>query len=109
MLNFLIGKDILPASVFETKSFSCRLRYGTEKSAKLIDVSGNVIEDIKYDENDTALNRLSDIIEGNESVPDLSYVDIFLNEASLEVRWYTGIVHVYIFTVSFLYSINNVT
>lgn len=86
--NFLIGKDILPTSALETKSVPCRLRYSTEKRAKLIDDSGNVIEDINYGENESkeVMNRLREIIEGYESVPGLSYVEIFLNEAPLEVR-----------------------
>lgn len=86
LLNFLIGKDILPTSTLETKSIPCRLRYSTEKRAKLIDDSGNVLEDINYDENENnVLNRLRKIIEGNELVAGLSYVEIFLNECSLEV------------------------
>lgn len=87
LLNFLIGRDILPTSTLETKSIPCRLRYATEERAKLVDDSGNVIEDINYDENENkaALNRLREIIKGGEFVPGLCYVEIFLNEASLEV------------------------
>lgn len=50
LLNFLIGRDVLPTSVRESRSVTCRLRYGTEKTAKLIDDSGNEIDDLKYDE-----------------------------------------------------------
>lgn len=89
LLNFLIGRDILPTSTLETKSIPCRLRYASEKRAKLVDDSGNVIEDINYDENenDEALNRLRKIIKEGELVPGLSYVEIFLNECSLEVSY----------------------
>lgn len=65
----------------------CCLRISTEKRANLIDDSGSVLEDINYDENENnVLNRLRKIIKGDELVPGLSYVEIFLNEAPLEVR-----------------------
>lgn len=86
LLNFLIGKDILPVSTFETKSIPCRLRYAPENRAKLVDDFGNVIEDINYDENESnVLIRLKKIIKGDELVPGLSYVEILFNEFSLEV------------------------
>lgn len=87
LLNFLIGRDVLPTSVRESRSVPCRLRYGTEKSAKLIDDSGKEIDEIKYDESNEALDRLKKLIKGDEFVQGLSYIDIFLNEVSLQVSY----------------------
>eukprot|EP00105_Crassostrea_gigas_P029776 XP_011451822.1 PREDICTED: uncharacterized protein LOC105345389 [Crassostrea gigas] len=84
LLNFLIGRDVLPTSVRESRSVTCRLRYGTEKTAKLIDDSGNEIDDLKYDESNEALDRLKKLIKGDEFVQGLSYIDIFLEEVSLQ-------------------------
>lgn len=64
LLNFLIGRDVLPTSVRESRSVPCRLRYGTEKSAKLIDDSGEKIDNIKYDESNEALERLKKLRKG---------------------------------------------
>lgn len=86
LLNFLIGRDVLPTSVRESRSVTCRLRYGTEKTAKLIDDSGNEIDDLKYDESNEALDRLKKLIKGDEFVQGLSYIDIFLEEVSLQVN-----------------------
>lgn len=69
----------------ESRSVTCRLRYGTEKTAKLIDDSGNEIDDLKYDESNEALDRLKKLIKGDEFVQGLSYIDIFLEEVSLQV------------------------
>lgn len=87
MLNFLIGRDVLPTSVRESRSVTCRLLYGTEKSARLIDDTGNKKEDLKYDESTEELKRLQKIIKGDEFVQGLSYIDIFLNEVSLQVSY----------------------
>lgn len=87
LLNFLIGRDVLPTSVRERRSVTCRLRYGTEKTAKLIDDSGNEIDDLKYDESSQALNMLKKLIKGDEFVQGLSYIDIFLEEVSLQVNY----------------------
>lgn len=70
----------------ESRSVPCRLRYGTEKTAKLIDDSGNEIDDLKYDESNEALVRLKKLIKGDEFVQGLSYIDIFLEEVSLQVN-----------------------
>lgn len=70
----------------ESRSVTCRLRYGTEKTAKLIDDSGNEIDDLKYDESNEALDRLKKLIKGDEFVQGLSYIDIFLEEVSLQVN-----------------------
>lgn len=83
----LIGRDVLPTSVRESKSVTCRLRYGTEKTAKLIDHSGNEIDDLKYDESNEALKRLKKLIKGDEAVLGLSYIDIFLDEVFLQVSY----------------------
>lgn len=83
----LIGRDVLPTSVRESKSVTCRLRYGTEKTAKLIDDSGNEIDDLKYDESNEALKRLKKLIKGDEAVLGLSYIDIFLDEVFLQVSY----------------------
>lgn len=87
LLNFLIGRDVLPTSVRESRSVTCRLRYGTEKTAKLIDDSGNEIDDLKYDESNEALKRLKALIKGDEAVLGLSYIDIFLDKVSLQVNY----------------------
>lgn len=71
----------------ESRSVTCRLRYGTEKTAKLIDDSGNDIDDLKYDESNEALDRLKKLIKGDEFVQGLSYIDIFLEEVSLQVNY----------------------
>lgn len=85
MLNFLIGRDVLPTSVRESRSIPCRLRYGIKKSAKLFDESGKEIDDLKYDESNEALQRLQNIIKGDECVQGLSYIEIFFNDVSLQV------------------------
>lgn len=71
----------------ESKSVTCRLRFGTEKTAKLIDDSGNEIDDLKYDESNEALKRLKKLIKGDEAVLGLSYIDIFLDEVFLKVSY----------------------
>lgn len=71
----------------ESRSVTCRLRYGTEKTAKLIDDSGNEIDDLKYDESNEALQRLKKLIKGDKFVQGLSYIDIFLEEVSLQVNY----------------------
>lgn len=71
----------------ESRSVTCRLRYGTEKIAKLIDDSGNEIDDLKYDESNEALDRLKKLIKGDEFVQGLSYIDIFLDKVSLQVNY----------------------
>ena len=85
LLNLLIGTEILPTSLLESRSLPCRLQYSAEKRAKLIDSTGSVIDDINYDEDEETKKRLKRIIEGTELVPNLAYVDIFLNESSLKV------------------------
>nr|XP_022304316.1 uncharacterized protein LOC111111559 [Crassostrea virginica] len=84
LLNLLIGTEILPTSLLESRSLPCRLQYSAEKRAKLIDSTGSVIDDINYDEDEETKKRLKRIIEGTELVPNLAYVDIFLNESSLK-------------------------
>lgn len=85
LLNFMIGTDVLPTSVLESRSVPCRLRYSPEKRANLIDASGNVIESVRFTENEEALNRLRTIIGGNQHIDGLSHIDIFLEESALQV------------------------
>ncbi|XP_061185527.1 uncharacterized protein in xynA 3'region-like [Saccostrea echinata] len=84
LLNFMIGADVLPTSVLESRSVPCRLRYSLKKIANLIDTSGHVVESVQFHDDQEALARLKKIIEGNCEYQDLSYVDIFLNEDTLK-------------------------
>jgi hypothetical protein len=50
-----------------------------------MDASDNVIEIVRFTENDEALNRLKRIIEGSQHLQGLSHIDIFLEEDTLQV------------------------